>query len=220
MRLVWGVLVLSATPLLAFAAAPVASPDPAGKIYECTDADGQVVYQDEPCVEAAPPPVAKPAKTPKPPKPPKTAKGPKPAKASSASKAPVITKPEAAAIPWVVVPTQVPPHRFDVPPAAGPVDARWATPEKTLRTFVGAVKAGDGTLVLSCLTSEALATLGPDLVELPLEQLKETVNSFTGFVAEGDVGPFWSIRALRAGMRPKWIFFERTGSGEWKIGWI
>ena len=38
------------------------------------------------------------------------------------------------------------------------------------------------------------------------------------FVYQGDLGPFWSIRALRAGMRPKWIFFERTGSGEWKIG--
>lgn len=34
-------------------------------------------------------------------------------------------------------------------------------------------------------------------------------------VYQGDLGPFWSIRAIRAGMRSKLIFFERTGSGEW-----
>ena len=53
-----------------------------------------------------------------------------------------------------------------------------------------------------------------------MEELRQTVSSFTGYVTEGDLGPFWSIRALRAGVRPKWIFFERTGSGAWKIGAI
>jgi len=108
----------------------------------------------------------------------------------------------------------------EVPPPRGPVDARWATPEKTLKTFVGAVTAGDRTLVLACLTSSALDQLGPDVESLPLEQLRETVNSFTGYVTEGDLGPFWSIRAKRGGLRPKWIFFERTGTGEWKIAAI
>ena len=78
--------------------------------------------------------------------------------------------------------------------------------------------AGDRDLVLSCLTSEALADLGPDPPDVPLDRLQQTVGSFTGFVAEGDLGPFWSIRAQRGAQRPKWIFFQRTGSGEWKIG--
>jgi hypothetical protein len=98
------------------------------------------------------------------------------------------------------------------------VDARWTSPQRSLQTFVGAVKTGDRDLVLSCLTSSALADLGPDVDELPLRQLQATVGSFTGYVVEGDVGPYWSVRALREGSRPKWIFLERTGYGEWKIG--
>jgi hypothetical protein len=97
------------------------------------------------------------------------------------------------------------------------IDPRWATPESTLRTFIGAVNAGDRALAVSCLTSFALSDLGPEPDDLPLDDLRETVGSFTGYVAEGDLGPFWSIRALREGARPKWIFFERTGAGEWKI---
>lgn len=50
-----------------------------------------------------------------------------------------------------------------------------------------------------------------------MDSLLETVTSFTGYISEGDLGPYWSIRALRPGTRPKWIFFERTISGEWKI---
>ena len=112
------------------------------------------------------------------------------------------------------------PRRSAPPPSRGPVDVRWATPEKTLKTFVGAVTAGDRALVLACLTSSALAEIGPDTDAIPLEKLRETVSSFTGFVPEGDLGPFWSIRAKRAGLRPKWIFFEQTGTGEWKIAAI
>jgi hypothetical protein len=82
----------------------------------------------------------------------------------------------------------------------------------------GAVKSGDRDLVLSCLTSQALADLGPDADDLPLGKLQTTIGSFTSYVVEGDVGPYWSIRALRAGARPKWIFLERTGYGEWKVG--
>jgi hypothetical protein len=86
-----------------------------------------------------------------------------------------------------------------------------------LRTFVGAVTAGDRSAALSCLTSSALIELGPDAESLPMDELRKTVSSFTGYVDEGDVGPFWSIRALRAGMRPKWIFLEETARGDWKI---
>jgi len=167
-----------------------------GKIYECTDAKGQVVYQDEPCLEAVP--VA-----------PKHQAAPKPPSAVK----PRRSAPSAAASPARPSPQEPPLSR-------GPVDARWATPDKTLKTFVGAVTAGDRALVLACLTSSALADLGPNVEAIPLEKLRETVSSFTGYVAEGDLGPFWSIRAKRAGLRPKWIFFEQTGTGEWKIAAI
>jgi hypothetical protein len=172
----------------ALALGSIAADEPS-KIHECTDVKGNVVYQDDPCIEAVPVP-------------PKPQVAPKPR---------VVAKPRAAALPPAPRPAgPAPPGRL--------VDARWATPEKTLRTFVGAVKAGDRALVLSCLTSQALADLGPDAEALPLERLNETVSSFTGYVSEGDLGPFWSIRALREGTRPKWIFFEETGNGEWKIG--
>lgn len=143
----------------------------AGKIHECTDAKGQVVYQDEPCLEVVP--VA-----------PKHHAAPKP------------------------------------PPPKGPVDVRWSSPEQALKTFVSAVTSGDRALVLACLTSSALADLGPDAEAIPLEALRELVGSFTGYVTEGDLGPVWSIRAKRADRRPKWIFFERTRTGEWKIAAI
>lgn len=168
-----GVSLLSVAPLLALR---LLTPTDEGKIYECTDAWGVVVYQGEPCLEVAP-------------KPPHTSK----------------------------LRRAAPPP---APPPPGRVDARWSTPEKTLETFVGAVTAGDRALVLACLTSSALADLGPDVDAIPLQKLRETVSSFVGYVAEGDLGPFWSIRAKRAGLRPKWIFFERTGTGEWKIAAI
>jgi len=181
-KLVLGVALLWAS--LALASDGGAVPEE-GKIHECTDAKGRVVYQDAPCFETMP--VA-----------PKHQPPPKPPRAG----------PPARPLPQ------------EVPHPRGPVDARWATPEKTLKTFVGAVTAGDRTLVLACLTSSALDDLGPDVESLPLEQLRETVSSFTGYVTEGDLGPFWSIRAKRGGLRPKWIFFERTGTGEWKIAAI
>ena len=200
------VSVLSAAPLLMLGAA--ASADEGG-IHACKDANGQLVYQDEPCIEQVLPPV-KPLVVPKPPR------ASKPPKASKTTKAP---KPQASPKTWVVAPPPAP-RRLEPAPTGRSLDGRLATPEKTLQTFVDAVKAGDRELVLSCLTSSALADLGPDPPELPMEELRQTVDSFTGYVTEGDLGPFWSIRALRYGMRPKWIFFERTGSGDWKIAAI
>ena len=192
MKRVSGLVLLSAALIAASGATAVAEE---GKIYECTDAKGQVVYQDEPCLEAVP--VA-----------PKHQVAPKPLPAPKHRRpAPQATAPPAR-------------PRTQEPPPRGPVDARWATPEKTLKTFVDAVTAGDRALVLACLTSSALADLGPKVEAIPLEKLREMVSSFTRYVAEGDLGPFWSIRAQRAGLRPKWIFFERTGTGDWKIAAI
>lgn len=217
MKLALGVLTYFAGSALAVCA--MAADEPS-KIYECRDANGNVVYLDEPCLDT---PVA----APKPPAAAKAKGAAKPkagTKPTAATKLPPATKPQRVPEAWVVVTPEAGAFRPSRGPAerarGGPADAQWATPEKTLQTFVGAVKAGDRALVLSCLTSGALADLGPDADGLPLEKLRETVGSFTGYVAEGDLGPYWSIRALRAGTRPKWIFFERTWDGAWKIGAI
>lgn len=173
------------------------------RIYECRDQNGETVYQDEPCLADAPaaakpnpPPKAKPKPAPKP-------------------------KPPSKPAPVKFVVPKV--GRPDIPSLALPgsnrsVDARWLTPDSTLKTFVSAIEAGDRNEIVACLTASALADWGPEPEALPLDQLRKTVGAFTGYVTEGDMGPYWSIRALRAGSRPKWIFFERTGDGEWKIG--
>jgi len=234
MRLARYVPTILALPLLALGAfaadpAPEEAP-PAPKIYTCKDADGNTVYQDDPCSVVKPavkkPPAQVPAKTqaparsksttsPKPAAKSPAAPNPAPAPVPAAVKPPVATKSTSAKPRGVVLPSLKLP-----PPPAGNIDPRWATPEATLRTFIAAVSAGDRSLAVSCLTSYALGDLGPGPEAFPLEQLQGTVSSFTGYVNEGDLGPFWSIRALRDGQRPKWIFLERTGSGEWKIGGI
>jgi hypothetical protein len=194
------------------------------KIYECTDSAGNTVYQDDPCTEAAPLPPPKPSQKPapaaktKPEKKSKSASKPAPAlaPAPTPASAPVT---QAAPLRFVVPKTTPPvfPSR-ELPKANRSIDGRWQTPDTTLKTFVAAVAAGDRPAIVACLSDSALADWGPEAGELPLDELRKTVGSFTGYVAEGDLGPYWSIRALRTGMRPKWIFFERNGDGEWKIG--
>ena len=181
------------------------------KIYQCTDPTGEIVYQDEPCPEPAPAPAqAAPAPKPKP-------KPKREAKPKSKPKAKPL--PPAAPTEFVVPKSGRPViPSLQLPPSHRSVDARWQSPDRTLKTFVSAIETGDRMAIVSCLTASALADWGPEPEALPLDQLRKTVGSFTGYVAEGDLGPYWSIRALRAGMRPKWIFFERNGDGEWKIG--
>jgi len=228
MRLVLCGLMLVVVPVVAFG--PLAAEEPANAapiIYECKDADGNVSFQDDPCPVAPPKPKAapkpKPAAKAKPEATPKAAaktsaaaKPPDATKTLAGTKLSATTKPAEKAKPKRAL---LPPLTLPAPPS-GRIDPRWATPESALRTFVTAVNAGDRALAVSCLTSSALADLGPGADALPLEALQEEVGTFTGYVPEGDLGPYWSIRALREGGRPKWIFFERTGSGEWKIGGI
>jgi hypothetical protein len=209
MRLVaWVVILL----LGSISASAAEGDDEPHKIYECTDSAGNTVYQDDPCTQAAPLPTPKPA----PPATTKPGKKPKPASKPAPAPAPA---PQAAPLRFVVPKTSPPvfPSR-ELPKSARSIDGRWQTPDTTLKTFVAAVAAGDRPAIVACLSDSALADWGPEPGELPLDALRKTVGSFTGYVAEGDLGPYWSIRALRAGMRPKWIFFERNGDGEWKIG--
>lgn len=165
------------------------------EIHACTDAQGQVVYQEDPCDSPAMPSKA----------------AMKPAPAKPKTKAPAAAKPI-----WVTTHAERP----AAVPKAFTSDPRWGSPERTLHTFVAAMRSGDRATAKSCLTSGALTEFGPRVDALPAESLRATVEAFTGFVPEGDLGPFWSIRALRGRDRPKWIFFERTGDGTWKISGI
>lgn len=100
------------------------------------------------------------------------------------------------------------------PPKAPPrgSDPRYATPEATWRTFVEALASGDGAAVLGCMTGDARAKTGSDLAAL-----RTSVAAIARIEAEGEAGPFWSLRGLRPGRPPKWVLLERTEGGNWKI---
>jgi len=171
------------------------------KIYTCTDASGETVYLDEPCdarpVRAKPKaaaPAAKPSKSSKP------APAPMP-------KARTVTR-TMMLVPETYKPIAIPPPLKNVP---------W---EPTWKAFVDAMSQGDRDAAVRCLTSDALSELGPKIKSATPEALREMVGAFDRVIVEGDVGPYWSIRVLRAGARPKWVFFERTPRGEWKIAAI
>jgi len=170
------------------------------KIYNCTDATGALLFQDEPCevTKARPAPKAVPAPAVAP-------------KARPASRA-------IASVPASHPPTM---YRFapgsEKPPVPKLTNVPW---EPTWRAFVDALSQGDRPAALRCLTSQALTDLGPRIQAADAEALKGMVAPFDRVVVEGDVGPYWSIRVLRAGARPKWVFFERTPRGEWKIAAI
>jgi hypothetical protein len=97
------------------------------------------------------------------------------------------------------------------------VDPLYASAERTWRTFVAAMKAADRAAARACLTSAALEDLGPFVDSQPPEKLRETVDALGAIEFEGEVGPFWSLRASGAHGRSRWIFLERTDNGEWKI---
>ena len=203
MRTAWPLLVA-----LVVAASPqVRAGDPEEELHACRDASGDLVYQNDPCDEA-----------PKRKAPPAAAKSAKPAKVSKPAKP--TPEPQAKAQP-VAIPASLPspaprhgstylskPIRPVIDPSVFTADPRWGSPERTLKTFVGAMKGGDQALARACLAKDATDDL---------DRMRATVDAFNGYVLEGEVGPYWSIRALRPRMRPKWIFFTRAGDGTWRI---
>lgn len=192
------VLGLSMFPVFA---AEEESYDP-NETFTCTAADGTVSLQQEPCEEA------KPAKK-------KAASAGEKAntKSKEAKPAPTPAKTKAKGVTYILregatAPAITPPPLKNVP---------W---EPTWKAFVEAMHGGDGPGALRCLTSRALKEMGPRIESSAPEALKEMLGPFDKVVVEGDVGPYWSIRVLRAGARPRWVFFERTARGEWKIAAI
>ena len=201
---------LAWTVVAAVSSAAAADPSPEG-IHGCPDASGSLVYQDGPCDEPAPDKASK--------------------KIAPVQKQPGASKPAAASKPVAKSASRRVTKPAPPPPLAQPIrrvidsstftsDPRWGSPERTLKTFIAAMKDGDRATARSCLTASAQTDFGPRVDSLPRESLRSTVAGYTSFVLEGEVGPFWSIRALRTNARPKWIFFERTKDGTWKISAI
>src|SRR5580765_7455979 len=117
MRLLTFVLATS----LGSALAPVtAGDDEPHKIYECTDATGNTVYQDDPCTEAAAAPSPAPAKAAAPAK-------QKPSKKSKPSQKPAQPPPSQAAPLRFVVPKTGPPElpSHQLPVSNRSIDGRW-----------------------------------------------------------------------------------------------
>jgi hypothetical protein len=182
-----------ATVCLACTAA-FAAPSAADEgIHACPDAAGNVVYQDGPCPDA---PVA-----------------PRPARATAATSPPTRSAPARITAPppraRTVVPVAVP-ERFSADPLRG-------SPEKTWRTFLDAMRGGDRDGALSCLAASAKDAYLRRIRDLPKDRLHEVVDAYASYVLEGSAGPFWSIRVIRPGTRPKWILFEKEADGTWRI---
>jgi hypothetical protein len=211
---------------------PASSDD--GEIFTCYDENGVPSFQDDPCPApvppAATPPVeAVPAESVR--TPPAAAAKP-PARTVPKARTPAppraLARPPAAptrpAPEWMLVPraetmppigtrdlgTQTFPTRLDGVPAT----ASFASPERTWRSFLAAIESDDRERATACLMPAAREAL------VPLEDLRLLLESFDRIDDGGDLGPYWSIHGVRDKQRPKWILFEETSTGEWKIAGI
>jgi len=203
------IVVLALGCALAFGTGHAAPED--DEIYVCRDENGNIVIQDDPCPE---PPEKKAA----------------PSAPVPAPKSTVPSNVRRTVTPSKRVPRTSPPVKrrkigkqtfpTSLSGAAQPASPRFVSPEQTWRTFLGAIESGDRAGAVACLTPAARERLGPDAESFPLDELRKTLGTFMYIEDEGDLGPFWSIYGVRAGQRPKWIFFEEIDDGQWKIAGI
>jgi len=199
------------------------------EIYTCRDENGVPSFQNDPCPELSEKTIAisEPAavqvsRT--------TAPKAKPAARKRAS-APVVKSPttkvpqsQRRVATWSrVPPAENPPpistrnlgkQTFSIRLDTAPATPSFVSPEQTWRAFLAAVEIGDPGRAAACLTPAARETLGP------LDDLRRMLNTFRRIDDGGNVGPFWTIRGVREKQRPKWILFEETPTGEWKIAGI
>jgi len=213
--------------VLAFGVAFAQADPEDGKIYNCPDASGEIVYQLGPC--DAPQPNRKP-----PPKAETKGQAPKPksttmvsAKATQPGPVRTTSARPSAPTPQRAVPASTSKRstkQQGIKPVIDPrmftADPHWGSPERTLKTYIAAMKAGDRKLARACLVAGALDEMGPRIDAMPPDALGATVEGYGRYVLEGDLGPYWSIRALHPGARPSYIFFERASDGTWKIAAI
>jgi len=208
---------LAFTAMLALVPALAADEEPT--IHVCHDEKGDEVYQTDPCSELVPE------------KPTPSAPAPRAAPQRAPKRAPAPPAPRAATS-WTLVPRSpgtTPEHRSALGKQSFPTrlgDAARAappsfvSPESTWRTFLAALETGDRVAAAACLTPAALKGVATDAASFPLDAVRRTVGSFVRIENEGDLGVFWSAYGVRKGNRPKWILFERTAGGKWKIAGI
>jgi len=106
---------------------------------------------------------------------------------------------------------------------SGPVDARYASPQRTWRTFAAAMRAGDRATARACFTPSALEDYGAAVDSLSPDELRAMVDRLGGseprLEPSTELDPFRLMRTTVAAQRPKWILLERV-NGEWKIAAI
>lgn len=205
------------------------------EIHFCEDADGNIVLQTDPCPEpVVPETVAPPAKPPPPAPRPTTARQSSPPVVRVPAPVATVAMPKVrrSTSGWTLIPRTPSASRTprsvskrqsfptSLVGATHRATPNFVSPESTWRTFVTAVEGDDPAGVGACLTPAALEQLGPDAGSIRLEDLRSMLGKFTRIENGGDLGPLWSIYGIRANQRPKWIFFEQTASGEWKIAGI
>jgi hypothetical protein len=223
--------------LLAAAALALGSIDVTAdtEIYRCLDADGNITFQDDPCAAGTEAPaVPSPEQTSEPPPAPPAvkpvvrmvpAKAPRPAPVPVTAPRPSPETPKAVAASPPTLQVLPPlPEPIPAPPrprrSFGPVDPRFASPERTWETFVSAMRNGDRETALNCLGETTREEFGASVETLSAEALRALAAEYERVEFEGEVGPFWSVRVLRANTRPTWIFLQRTEEGAWKIAAI
>jgi len=221
--------------LVAALAVVAAHADQEDEVHLCRNADGEVVLQNDPCPEppTADAPAAPPKAVPAKPRPPK---GPPP---NAAPLPPPPPEPETRAgrrstgPSWKIVrpsgstrATRRPGDgKRTFPTHAGGTGAEeapgFSSPERTWLTFLAALERGDADGAGACLTPEARGRLAGDASRsVPVEALRELIGTFTRVESAGDAGSAWAIYGVRRNQRPKWIFFEQTRPGDWRISGI
>ncbi|HXV75187.1 MAG TPA: hypothetical protein VD788_02635, partial [Candidatus Polarisedimenticolaceae bacterium] len=98
-----------------------------------------------------------------------------------------------------------------------PAAPRFTDPARTWESLLAALGRGDRVAAEACFVPSALGALDDVPDASPIGALRALVSSFSRIENVGRVGPYWSIYGVRERRRPKWIFFEETADGEWKI---
>ena len=195
---------LLAGPLLIGLGALCAWPE----VFECTDAQGNKLYQDSPCPRKPSQPSTTPAKTPDLPR----------NKRQTLSKA----KPRASQLDGGGVLQDMAVPRRDVLLTEGekegrPVDSRFSLAERTWQTFLRALEGANTDLAVSCLTSSARSEHESALRTQPREKLWKLADELSDLEFREDFGPYKMGVAPMTGGGEHRIYFQRTANGEWKI---
>lgn len=97
-----------------------------------------------------------------------------------------------------------------------PPDPKYATPQKTWDTFLGALRVNDKKSAAACLTGNARVKLAPEIGRLADESLKKMADSFVSIHPSAGYGPYQEFFITRSDGMAGIVTFENKG-GEWRI---